>query len=467
MLYIVGLMENPNTKLLLALLFTGTLMGALDLAIIGPALPVIQAEFDMQQRQLAGLINSYTLLQMLGALLLAKMADRSGPRLIYIISIALFALGSLMLIVAETTWMLYAGRAMQGFGAGGIFPAAAAVIGARLGPAERGQALGILGMVWGVAFLAGPILGGILLRFSWHWLFAINLPIAAVLIVGALKMLPRHSQKEPLPFDVKGTIVLMLALGALIMAITDIDTNSAMDTLLDPQVGGGLVAIILLTAIFWRVEKQAADPIVRPALFASKQITKSCMISTGVSAVQSGSIFLPALLVIALDIAPADSALLLLPGVVAATIAAPLFGRMINRTGTRSILMLGQVLTLISLSVYAFVDMTMVTFLAASIVGGIGSSALVGAPLRYIMLAETGNHDRAAAQGLLSVFSSVGRMIGAALVGAVAASKGGGVIGYQAAFVGLTLLGVLILLTIMALKSKAAEQADEDKNNPE
>ncbi|NND54983.1 MAG: MFS transporter, partial [Gammaproteobacteria bacterium] len=157
-------MEAKKTRLLLTLLFTGTLMGALDLAIIGPALPVLKLEFGLQERELAGLINAYTLLQMLGALLLAKLADRAGARLIYIISIILFALGSLMIIAAESSWMLFAGRATQGFGAGGIFPASAAVIGSRLGPKERGQALGILGMVWGMAFLVGPILGGILLR---------------------------------------------------------------------------------------------------------------------------------------------------------------------------------------------------------------------------------------------------------------------------------------------------------------
>ncbi len=458
-------MEHHNTKLLLALLFTGTLMGALDLAIIGPALPVIQLEFDMQQRQLAGLINSYTLMQMLGALLLAKIADRTGPRRIYIISILLFATGSLMLIVAESTWMLYAGRAMQGFGAGGIFPAAAAVIGARLAPAERGQALGILGMVWGVAFLAGPILGGILLRFSWHWLFAINLPIAAILIFGAMKMLPNDRRQEPKPFDLRGMLTLILALGALIMAITGLDTNAMQDSIFSWRVGGGIVLIAMLTAIFWRIEKQAHDPIVRPALFASSQITKSCIISTGVSTVQSGSIFLPALLVASLGIAPADSALLLLPGVVAATTAAPLFGRLINVTGTRFILVLGQLLVLCSTLVYAFADLTVTIFLMASIVGGIGSAGLVGAPLRYIMLAETGNHDRAAAQGLLSVFSSVGRLTGAALVGALAASKGGGTVGYQAAFGGLVFIAMLVALTAMTLKSKTAEQRDME--NPQ
>jgi MFS family permease len=453
-------MEGQSTKLLLALLFVGTLMGALDLAIIGPALPVIQAEFGMQQRELAGLINSYTMLQMLGALLLAKLADRLGPKKIYIASVALFAAGSLVIVIAETAWMLYLGRALQGFGAGGFFPAAAAVIGARLAPRDRGQALGILGMVWGVAFLAGPILGGIFLRFSWHWLFTINLPIAAVLIFGAVKLLPAGGQHEPKPFDKKGMFLLMLALGSLILAVNGIDTKAPLESMMSLPVAGGSLMLITLVAIFWQVEKRAIDPIVRPSLFASSQIAKCVAITTGTSAVQTGSIFIPALLVLALDVAPADSALLLLPGVVAATIMAPVFGKMINRTGTRFILVLGQSLVLIGLLIYAFTDLTLITYLCASIISGVGSAGLIGAPLRYIVLAESGNQDRAASQGLLSVGSSTGRLLGASVVGAVAASQGGGTIGYQAAFSGLVVLAVLIALTAMTLKSKDDEKHD-------
>ena len=458
-------MEAKNIRLLLTLLFAGTLMGALDLAIIGPALPVLEVEFLLQERELAGLINAYTLLQMLGALLLAKLADRSGARLIYIVSIIFFAMGSLMIIAAESSWMLFAGRATQGFGAGGIFPASAAVIGARLGPKERGQALGILGMVWGMAFLVGPILGGILLRFSWQWLFAINLPIAAILIVGAFRLMPADRISEPKQFDKKGMTILILAMGALIMAVTELDTSNVAANFTSPPVAGGMILLLGLGAWFWRIEKQAHDPIVKPALFESSQISKSCLISIGVSAIQAGSIFLPALLVASVGVSPADAALLLLPGVVAATIFAPVFGKMINKTGTRFILMICQILTIVALAVYALLDMTITIFILASILGGIGSAGMVGAPLRYIVLGETGPQDRAAAQGLLSVVSSVGRLLGAAIVGAVAASVGGGAVGYQAAFTGLVGLGVLILIVVMSLDSKAVEQ-QEDQPEP-
>ncbi len=122
-------MESTNKKALMALLLAGVLMGALDLAIIGPALPAIQAEFGMTTRGLAWLFNLYVLGQLVGTPLLAKMSDRLGPRPIYITSIFLFAVGSLLLVIGPDTKWLFIGRVIQGFGGAGIFPVAVAVIG--------------------------------------------------------------------------------------------------------------------------------------------------------------------------------------------------------------------------------------------------------------------------------------------------------------------------------------------------
>lgn len=123
-------MNPQKSRTLLPLLFTGVLMGALDLAIVGPALPAIQADFGMTTRQLAVLFNAYVLCQMIGTPVLAKFSDRVGPRLAYLVSIGFFAGGSLLLVIASEPWVLYLGRSLQGFGGGGIFPIAAAVISA-------------------------------------------------------------------------------------------------------------------------------------------------------------------------------------------------------------------------------------------------------------------------------------------------------------------------------------------------
>lgn len=449
-------------KTLLTLLFTGVLMSAMDLAVIGPALPAIKAEFGMSDRELATLFNAYVLCAMLGTQLLAKMSDQVGPRAVYVGSIALFAAGSLVLVLAASPDALYLGRAIQGIGAGGIVPVASVVIGTRLPVEKRGPALGLLGAIYGIAFFIGPILGGILLRFSWHWLFIINLPIAALLAIGALRLLPTRSDKQRQPFDVGGAAVLAIGLIALVSGVNGLDTSAPLQSLREGA-GLWLVLLVLAVPVFWRIEHRATDPLVRPSLFQSRQLVTTWILTAGIGALQSAGIFFPALAVAALGVSPADAALLLLPGVVASTLAAPLAGKLINHVGTRLVIVVSLALEAVALAMYGFLEITLPVFLAANIIKGIGSAGLLGAPLRFIVFAEAPVHERGASQGLLSVFTSIGRLIGAAVTGSVAASAGGGVIGYQEAFTGIAVLAVALFLVGLRLRSRTAELARQQQ----
>ena len=450
-------MNVKPSSFLLALLFVGVLMGALDLAIIGPALPAIKAEFGMPDRQLSILLNAYVLCQLLGTPLLAKLSDRFGPRTIYIISISLFAAGSLMLIIADTVNVLFAGRALQGFGAGGIFPVATAVIAVKLPDEERGPALGILGAVFGLAFLIGPILGGILLQFAWQWLFIINLPIAAVLIIGAIKLLPSAGAQTPKPFDAIGTALLAITLTALVYGVNNIDTAAALDSFLSWPVGGALLLAALVAPWFWRTEHRAEDPIIKPAFFASRQIVLACGISAGIGALQSGGVFGPALIVASTGITAANAAWLLIPGVIVSIIASPIAGQLVNRIGSRLVILVSLVFVLSSLIIYALIDLNILIYVTANILSGLGMAGLLGAPLRFIVLRATGPADRASGQGLLSVATSIGRLLGAAIVGSVATSTGGGVFGYQSAFVSMAILAAALLVAAWGLQAGTAQ----------
>jgi MFS family permease len=175
---------------LLMVLFVGVLMAALDIAIVGPALPAIQAAFGVETQALAWVLALYVLCNLVGTPLIAKLSDRYGRRALYLTSVGLFAAGSLLVAAAPSFGWLLAGRAIQGLGAGGVFPVASTVIGDTFPPERRGGALGLIGAVFGIAFLVGPILGGVLLLLSWHWLFLINLPIAAGVIVAGARLLP-------------------------------------------------------------------------------------------------------------------------------------------------------------------------------------------------------------------------------------------------------------------------------------
>ena len=454
-------MEAGQLKKVLVLLFVGVLMGALDLAIVGPALPAMKADFDMNDRQLSWLFNVYVLCQLISAPLLAKMSDRYGRRSVYVFSLTAFALGSLLLVVSPAAWSLMIGRAIQGFGAGGIFPVAAAIIGDTFPKEKQGGALGLMGAVFGLAFLVGPVLGGILLQFSWHWLFVINLPIAAVLVVVALRLLPSHRAEVHQPFDLAGAMTLSAALAALAFAVTNFDSERVVNSLQAVDVWPFVLALLILLPVFWRIELSAADPIVKPAFFDSAQIRLTVLIAAGVGTVESGSVFFPSLAVAALGVSESMAAWLMIPSVLAMTIASPLIGRMVYSVGAGRIVSAGLLLVFVGVLIYGYIDLDTTWFIVGGIIGGFGLAGLLGAPLRYILLSEAQPDDRAAAQGLLTVFLAVGQMLGAAIVGGVAASRGGGTAGYQSAFIVLAGLTALMAALSLALKSHAGERPEK------
>ena len=162
-----------NNKVL-ALLFFGVLMGALDISIVGPAIPSISEALKVAQKELSWIFSIYVLFNLVGISLFAKLSDLYGRRSIYMITLAVFGIGSLVVSLAGSLDILLLGRAIQGFGASGIFPVASAVVGDQFPPEKRGRVLGMIGAVWGIAFIIGPILAGTLLRFfEWHVLIEV------------------------------------------------------------------------------------------------------------------------------------------------------------------------------------------------------------------------------------------------------------------------------------------------------
>jgi MFS family permease len=184
-------------KRALAVLFAAVLMGALDIAIVGPALPAMRSEFGVDAGALSWVFNVYMALYLIGAPVLARASDKLGRRRVFVQSLVLFAAGSIVVAAAPSFGALLAGRAIQAFGAGGLFPVASAVIADTFPLAQRGRALGMLGAVFGLAFLLGPTVAGVVLLWDWRWLFIVNLPIAAVLIAVGATVLPGRPSTPP------------------------------------------------------------------------------------------------------------------------------------------------------------------------------------------------------------------------------------------------------------------------------
>lgn len=458
-------LDNRSRNRLLLVLFVGVLMGALDIAIVGPALPAIQADFGVDDRALAWVFTVYVLANLVGTPLMAKLSDRAGRRSIYVLNVALFAAGSLVVALSPTFAVLLLGRAIQGLGAGGIFPVASAVIGDTFPVEKRGSALGLIGAVFGIAFLIGPILGGvILLALNWHWLFLINLPIAAALIVAALRLLPTTRPQERRPFDWAGMIVLTVLLTALSFGMNQLDTTDLARSVATPAVWGSLLLAAVLTPAFALIEQRAKDPVLHLSLFTKRQMTLVNLFAALSGFAEAALVFVPALLVAAFAVPESTASFMLLPVVLVMAVGSPLAGRTLDRTGSRTVVLIGSSVLAVGMLMVGLLPISIVLFYVAGVLVGLGLSWLLGAPLRYIMLNEAPRSQRAASQAALALSTRVGQLAGGALVGAVAASMGGGVPGYQNAFAIIGFVSLAFAVLTLALKNRAEEMATVQRN---
>lgn len=457
--------DNRTRNRLLLVLFVGVLMGALDIAIVGPALPAIQASFGVSDRALAWVFTIYVLANLIGTPLMAKLSDRAGRRSIYVLDVALFAAGSLVVALSPTFGILLVGRAIQGLGAGGIFPVASAVIGDTFPVEKRGSALGLIGAVFGIAFLIGPILGGVILyALNWHWLFLINLPIAAVLIVAALRLLPSTRPQVRRPFDWAGMAVLAVLLTALSYGINQLDTANLGVSIASVRVWGFLLLAIILVPVFIVVERRAKDPVLHLSLFSQRQMALVNVFAALSGLAEAAVVFVPALLVAAFAVPESTASFMLLPVVLVMAIGSPLAGRTLDRTGSRTVVLIGTAVLAAGLLMVGGLPISLAVFYLTGILVGLGLSWLLGAPLRYIMLNEAPRPQRAAAQAALALSTRVGQLVGGALVGAVAASHGGGTAGYQQAFLGVGVITLVCFFAAFGLKNRTAELATVQRN---
>lgn len=447
-------MHERQRNTVLAVLFLGVLMGALDIAIVGPALPVIGAEFGLDSRGLSWVFTLYVLGNLIGTPLMAKLSDRFGRRNVYMLDVGLFAAGSLVVALSHGTgafWLLLAGRAIQGLGAGGIFPVASAVIGDTFPPEKRGSALGLIGAVFGLAFLVGPVVGGLLLPLGWPSLFYLNLPLAALVVVLGWRLLPAEPVAPGARFDLAGMLLLGVALAGLALGVSGLDTAHVGTSLVSPAVFAPLLASVVAWGVLVWHEHRVPDPVFPVGLLRNRQLAVAFGLTAGAGLGEASLVFMPSLAVAALGVAAATASFLLLPVVLAMAVGSPLAGRLLDRVGPKPIILSGVGILAVGMAALAIVGGSLPGYITAGVLVGFGLSALLGAPIRYITLGETTRRDRSAAQGMVTIFTSVGQLLGGAAVGAVAASGGGAAGGYQAAFgfigvVAVALFGVALLL---------------------
>ena len=449
--------DSKERNKILLVLFFGVLMGALDIAIVGPALPAIQKQFNIDERSVAWIFAVYVLFNLVGTPLMAKLSDTIDRRKIYIIDVFLFAVGSLIVAVSTNFSILIIGRSIQGFGAGGIFPVASAVIGDTFPEEKRGSALGLIGAVFGIAFIIGPALAGVLLLLSWHWLFIINIPIAIVIIFLTMKYIPKSAGKSGSKFDWSGTLLISIILAFLAFSFNQINSSEFIKSITSWEVLPFLIISIALIPIFIKNENKSFDPLLRMKLLASRQVSLVCILAIGAGITEAAVVFVPPLLVSSFHVTTSQASFMLIPIVLTMAVGSPSAGRMLDKLGSKVVLIIGSTLLTGGMFGLAYASGTLSGFYISASLIGLGSGFLIGAPLRYIMLNESKKSERASAQGALRLFTGVGQLLGGVIVGALASSLGGGLTGLQFAYLAVGIFSAFLIVVSFGLKGRKEE----------
>src|SRR5947199_3166914 len=251
-------------RLVFAGLMLGMFLAALDQTIVSTALPTIVGDLG-GLNHLSWVVTSYMLASTVSTPLYGKLGDLYGRKKLFQAAIVMFLIGSVLAGMSQNMNELIGFRAIQGLGAGGLMVGAQAIIGDVVPPAERGRYMGIIGSVFAVASVIGPLLGGLFTeQLSWRWVFYINLPIGAfaLFVVGIALHTPKVIVQHKI--DYLGAAVLSAAAASLILVLTWGGTQYAWGS---PTIVGLMVATVVLTIWFILIERRAAEPVLPLRLF--------------------------------------------------------------------------------------------------------------------------------------------------------------------------------------------------------
>jgi EmrB/QacA subfamily drug resistance transporter len=309
------------------------LLGALDQTIVGVAVPTIARQLGGFE-WMAWVISSYLIASTVVTPLYGKFSDIYGRRSVMSFAIVLFLLASVACALSQSLPQLVLARVLQGAGGGGLISMSQAVIADVVPLRQRGRFQSYISVVWAVASLLGPVVGGVFTQYlSWPWIFWVNLPVGLLALflvrraLGGMTAEPRIKRR----IDVLGAFLMLLALTALLVPITRVGQGTPWSDALNLSclAGGGV-----LLAAFFAQERRHPDPMVSLALFNNKVVVACCaLVFICFFNFIALSVLVPLRSQLVAGLSATDAGLRLLPMTLAIPFAAFVSGRAMQRTG--------------------------------------------------------------------------------------------------------------------------------------
>jgi EmrB/QacA subfamily drug resistance transporter len=412
-------LAHRQILLLMGGLMTGMLLAALDQTIVGTALPTIVGDLGGLDHY-SWVVTAYLLASTASTPLYGKISDLYGRRPVLLFAIATFLAGSLLAGLSQNMTELIATRALQGVGAGGLMTLAFTIVSDVVAPRERARYQGLFGAVFGIASVAGPLVGGYFAENDWRWIFYINVPLGvfALFVCARVLRLVPHVRRDH-KIDYAGAALMVGAVSALLLALSWGGNEYAWTS---PTILGLFAGFAVLGALFIVAERRAEEPILPLRLFKRATFSLSNVATFVLGFAMFGSIiYVPLYLQIVKGATPTRSGLLMLPMMAGVIVTSIVAGRAISAIGrykwfpvAGTVIMGAGLLLFTTLKVdtplwQAFIYMTVI---------GVGLG-LAMQPLVLAVQNALDLRDMGAGTSAATFFRSLGGSVGVAALGAV------------------------------------------------
>jgi EmrB/QacA subfamily drug resistance transporter len=415
--------DPPNLRLVFGGLLLVMLLAALDQTIVATALPTIVGDLGGLDH-ISWVVTAYLLAQTAVTPLYGKLGDMYGRKVVLQAGLIVFLIGSALCGQSQSLDELIAFRALQGLGGGGLMVSAQAAIGDVVPPRERGRYTGLFGAVFGLASIAGPLLGGFLTSdFSWRWIFYVNLPLGIVAFFVLAATLPSVTERVHHVVDYLGTALLAAGLTAIVLAASLGGNSYAWGSSFIVGLG---VAGVLLLAAFGFVERRAAEPVLPPRLLSNRVFVVTGAVGFVVGFALFGAVtYLPLFLQVVKGASPTGSGLQLLPLMGGLLITSIVSGQLITRTGRyKPFPIAGTAVMTLGLYLLSTMDpsSSRVTISLFMFILGLG----LGMVMQVLILAvqnAVDYSDLGVATSGATLFRSIGGSLGTAVLGAIFSNR--------------------------------------------
>jgi EmrB/QacA subfamily drug resistance transporter len=401
----------------------GFFMILLDTTIVNIAIPSIISSLHSTLDQILWVLNAYILVYAVLLITAGRLGDLLGPRNLFAAGLAIFIVASALCGVAQSTDQLIAARVLQGLGGALLTPQTLAILVTIFPPQRRGAAFGVWGGVAGIAAVAGPVLGGIIVTsLDWRWVFFVNVPIGVAAFVATFLVVPDIRPGRRHRLDLVGVALASLGLFAITYGLIEgqrYEWGGITGWLTIPGIlGAGLV--LLAAFVIW--EARQDEPLLPLGIFRDRNFSLMNWVSFAVAFGMLG-LFLPLTIYLqsVRGMSALEAGLTILPMPLVSMPLAPLAGRLSDRFGGKYVLMFGTAMFALGMG---WVDLsagptsTWRDFLPGLVLAGVGMGCTF-APMVTVAMQSIQPQMAGAASGLLNTTRQLGGVLGSAVVGAV------------------------------------------------